>query len=106
LRSATPPPPWQTNPADVTAIRAAIASRRDESVCLLNYRKDGTPFVNQFFLCPLHAAADGGGVAYHLGVQVCVRVAGACDVLTAGTRAARTLMHLVPCCSGAIMWCC
>eukprot|EP00611_Tribonema_gayanum_P019905 TRINITY_DN3542_c0_g4_i5.p2 TRINITY_DN3542_c0_g4~~TRINITY_DN3542_c0_g4_i5.p2 ORF type:complete len:169 (-),score=58.68 TRINITY_DN3542_c0_g4_i5:681-1187(-) len=62
----------ETNPADVETIRAAIGAQTDANVCLLNYRKDGTAFLNQFFICPLHDAATGA-VAYYLGVQAAVR---------------------------------
>ena len=36
-------------------------------MCILNYKKDGTPFYNQFFLMPLHDEA--GKVLYFLGVS-------------------------------------
>ena len=36
-------------------------------VCLLNYRKDGTPFYNQFYLSPI--TDDEGVVTHYLGVQ-------------------------------------
>eukprot|EP00953_Heterococcus_sp_UTEX-ZZ885_P041886 21335-Heterococcus_DN1.PRE.1 len=59
-----------TDPKDVERIREAIKEQRDANVCLLNYRKDGTTFVNQFFLCPLRDAT--GTVVYYLGVQTAV----------------------------------
>jgi len=58
----------KTDPKDVAAIRKAIAKKVDANVCLLNYRKDGTTFMNQFFLCPL--LNKKGKVVYYLGVQV------------------------------------
>jgi len=30
-------------------------------VCLLNYRKDGSTFINQFFLSPIKVGHPGGG---------------------------------------------
>jgi len=38
-------------------------------VCILNYRKDGTPFFNQFYLMPLMNVTRTK-VLYFLGVQV------------------------------------
>ena len=38
-----------------------------KQVCLLNYKKDGRPFWNQFFLAPIHDAS--GVVEYYLGIQ-------------------------------------
>lgn len=42
-----------TKKEDVDRIRTAIKDQVPTSVNLLNYRKDGTPFVNEFFLAPL-----------------------------------------------------
>lgn len=41
-----------------------------EEICktLLNYRRDGTPFVNVLLLAPLHD--NKGNVKYYLGAQV------------------------------------
>ena len=36
-------------------------------VCLLNYKKGGFPFWNQFFLTPIHD--NSGVVEYYLGIQ-------------------------------------
>ena len=43
----------QTDRRAVEMIRDGIAREQDVSVCLMNYKKDGTPFYNQFFLAPL-----------------------------------------------------
>ncbi len=43
-----------TDKEEVAKIRRAIDEERDETVELLNYKKDGTPFRNRFFLCPLY----------------------------------------------------
>eukprot|EP00605_Chrysophyceae_sp_TOSAG23-4_P002430 GSChrysophyteH1.ASY1.ANO1.2689.1 assembled CDS len=51
----------------VDLIRTGIAEGRDVSVCLLNYKADGTPFWNQFFVAAL-TDADGEVVNY-VGVQ-------------------------------------
>ena len=47
-----------TDPVDVQRIRDAISEGTECSVVLLNYRKDGTTFWNQFFISPLRGA-DG-----------------------------------------------
>jgi hypothetical protein len=51
----------------VAAIRKGVAEGRDTSVCLLNYRADGTPFWNQFFVAPLRDL--NGSVVYYVGAQ-------------------------------------
>ena len=43
-----------TEQEDIARIREAINEERDVTVELLNYKKDGTPFRNRFFLCPLY----------------------------------------------------
>lgn len=42
-----------TDAGDVERIRSCLKEETEGSINLLNYRKDGTPFVNQFFLSPL-----------------------------------------------------
>ena len=61
----------ETLEADVDRIRQAIASKSEASVNLLNYRKDGTTFNNQFFLAPL--LSDSGDLQYFIGVQCSVK---------------------------------
>lgn len=63
-----------TDQNDVKKIRNAIASERETNVNLLNYKKDGTTFVNEFFLSPLRD--DEGKTLYFIGVQVQVPNAG------------------------------
>lgn len=43
-----------TLPESIDRIRTAIKQETSCSVNLLNYRKDGTSFVNEFFMAPLH----------------------------------------------------
>lgn len=43
----------KTKRDEVDRIRDAIQGEKERSVNLLNYRKDGTPFVNEFFISPL-----------------------------------------------------
>jgi PAS domain S-box-containing protein len=57
-----------TDKEEVAKIRRAIDEERDETVELLNYKKDGTPFRNRFFLCPLYK--PDRKIAYYLGVQL------------------------------------
>lgn len=48
-------------------IRAAIESRRDACVSLVNARKDGSPFMNKLFLFPIFALE--GSLEFYLGTQ-------------------------------------
>mmetsp|Transcript_59510 Transcript_59510/g.81313 ORF Transcript_59510/g.81313 Transcript_59510/m.81313 type:complete len:383 (-) Transcript_59510:780-1928(-) len=57
----------QTDPRAVAKIRKAISVGYDTSVCLLNYRIDGTTFWNQFFVAPLRDS--DGNVVNYVGVQ-------------------------------------
>lgn len=57
----------ETDPRAVAKIRNAIAEGFDTSVCLLNYRIDGSTFWNQFFVAPLRDS--DGEVVNYVGVQ-------------------------------------
>jgi len=57
----------ETDPKAVEKIRNAIEEGSDMSVCLLNYRVDGTTFWNQFFIAALRDAA--GNITNYVGVQ-------------------------------------
>jgi len=57
----------ETDPKAVEKIRKSIEDGTDMSVCLLNYRVDGTTFWNQFFIAALRDA--GGNVTNYVGVQ-------------------------------------
>jgi PAS domain S-box-containing protein len=56
-----------TDPAAVDIIRKGITNGDDTSVYLLNYRKDGTPFWNQFFVAVLRDS--DGNIVNFVGVQ-------------------------------------
>mgnify|MGYP006268524553 FL=1 len=56
-----------TDPKMVDRIRTGVAAGEDTSVCLLNYKADGTPFWNQFFVAALRDA--DGTVVNYVGVQ-------------------------------------
>lgn len=43
----------QTDPGDIAKIREAVKENKEACLCLLNYKKDGSTFHNQFFLTPL-----------------------------------------------------
>jgi PAS domain S-box-containing protein len=57
-----------TSPEDVDVIRDALLYEKHARVTLLNYRKDGTRFINQFALSPLRE--ESGKLAYFIGVQI------------------------------------
>mmetsp|Transcript_22636 Transcript_22636/g.29395 ORF Transcript_22636/g.29395 Transcript_22636/m.29395 type:complete len:556 (+) Transcript_22636:183-1850(+) len=57
----------ETDPRAIEKIRQAVNCGYDSSVCLLNYRKNGSPFWNQFFIAALR---DGEGqIVNYVGVQ-------------------------------------
>tara|TARA_B110000305_G_C19318728_1_gene577815 strand:- start:17 stop:505 length:489 start_codon:yes stop_codon:yes gene_type:complete len=57
----------ETDPNSVERIRKSIEKGVDTSVCLLNYRVDGSTFWNQFFIAGLRDAE--GNVTNYVGVQ-------------------------------------
>ena len=63
-----------TRKEDVDTIRGAIKGKKASSVNLLNYKKDGTPFINEFFISPLYTSEKK--LAYFIGVQCSVPKAG------------------------------
>lgn len=40
----------------MTKIREAVTEKKEACLCLLNYKKDGSTFHNQFFLTPMFDA--------------------------------------------------
>lgn len=68
-----------TSKRKVAEIRDAIREDRACNVCLLNYRRDGSTFWNQFYLAPIR---DEQGVAMYVGIQ--------CDVSAAVKTACAT----------------
>lgn len=52
----------------VSRLREALAQGREICEVLLNYRRNGSPFINLLMLAPLHD--DKGKVRYYLGAQV------------------------------------
>ena len=57
-----------TDRTQVAVIREAIANKRDVSVDLLNYRKDGTPFWNALYASPVFDEA--GNLQFYFASQV------------------------------------
>ena len=57
-----------TDPAKVAVVREAIEQRRDVSVDLLNYRKDGTSFWNALYVSPVFDEA--GELQFFFASQV------------------------------------
>jgi len=55
------------DPATVDLLRTAVREKREATVQLLNYRKDGTPFWNRLSITPVEDAA--GTVTHFIGVQ-------------------------------------
>ncbi len=58
----------ETDPAHVARIRDAIAARRDVVVELLNYRRDGSPFVNELYVSPVFG--PHGELLFFFGSQL------------------------------------
>lgn len=56
-----------TDQSAVDVIRRGLREGVDTSVCLLNYKADGTPFWNQFFIAPLRDAENN--IVNFVGVQ-------------------------------------
>lgn len=57
-----------TDPKQVEILREGILAGRDTSVCLLNYRADGSQFYNQIFLAALRNSSHK--IINYVGVQV------------------------------------
>lgn len=64
-----------TDPRAVDIIRKAVASGSDATCCVLNYKADGTPFWNQFFVAALRDADNC--IVNYVGVQCEVESEGA-----------------------------
>mmetsp|Transcript_16742 Transcript_16742/g.24289 ORF Transcript_16742/g.24289 Transcript_16742/m.24289 type:complete len:507 (+) Transcript_16742:82-1602(+) len=58
----------ETNRQDVQILSRGIEAGVDTSVCLLNYKADGTPFYNQIYVAPLRDAEMR--IINYVGVQV------------------------------------
>ncbi len=57
----------ETDPEDVQRIRRALNNKTETTVDIVNYRADGSRFLNRLLLTPIY---DGGGdLRYYLGIQ-------------------------------------
>jgi len=56
-----------TDPNAIEAIRHALKARTRFTIDILNYRKDGTPFLNRLRIRPLFD--ENGDVLYYVGAQ-------------------------------------
>lgn len=56
-----------TDPHAIEAIRQALKARTTFTIDILNYRKDGTPFMNRLRIRPLFD--DQGEHQYYVGAQ-------------------------------------
>ena len=56
-----------TDPRAIEQIRTALREGEPCHVCLRNYRKDGTAFLNELKLLPIRG--EDGGVDYYVGIQ-------------------------------------
>ncbi len=56
-----------TNPHAINAIREALKARTTFTIDILNYRKDGTSFMNRLRIRPLFD--DRGELQYYVGAQ-------------------------------------
>lgn len=57
-----------TNPSSVERIRKALAAGKEHYETFLNYRRDGSPFMNLLMMAPLYDSR--GTVRYFIGAQV------------------------------------
>ncbi len=56
-----------TDPDAAQAIRHALRAQTTFTIDILNYRKDGTPFMNRLRIRPLYG--DDGALMYFVGAQ-------------------------------------
>jgi PAS domain S-box-containing protein len=56
-----------TDPHAIEAIRHALRARTVFTIDILNYRKDGTPFMNRLRIRPIYDA--DGGLVFFAGAQ-------------------------------------
>ena len=58
----------RTKASDIASMRENIQNQKAMSCKILNYRKDGSQFVNQLFIQPLFSR-NGKKVSYYVGIQ-------------------------------------
>lgn len=80
-----------TDPKAVDVIRAAIANGNDATTCLLNYKADGTPFWNQFFVAALRDSDNC--IVNYVGVQCAVEPEAGASALEDKVNSVLPLQH-------------
>ncbi|GHP07599.1 hypothetical protein PPROV_000634100 [Pycnococcus provasolii] len=58
----------ETDQEEVRRIREAVEGKKAVSAHLLNFRKDGEPFINSLHIAPVHSAS--GSTKFFAGVQL------------------------------------
>lgn len=58
----------KTNPLSVKRIRESVQAGKEHCEVFLNYRRDGSPFMNLLMIAPL--CDSRGKIRYHIGAQV------------------------------------
>lgn len=84
----------KTQPWASSELRSAIAERRPALVEILNYRKDGTAFVNGVMITPLFGA--DGELAWFLGSQVALASGTSGSLVSRRQRAEHLVEQLSP----------
>lgn len=59
-----------TNQEAVREIYHSLALNREVQVSLINYRKDGTPFLNRVSIVPIPTDDNSSEIAYYVGFQI------------------------------------
>jgi len=83
----------ETDPEDVARIRRALRTRTETTVDILNYRADGTQFLNRLLLAPIFDAS--GALRYFLGIQKRLTDSEARSSFNVAQHAMRELTHRV-----------
>ena len=73
-----------TDPASVEAIREGLRQRREVAVELINYRRDGSMFLNQLLIRPVFD--DEGKLVHYFASQVDISVQRQAEALTRATE--------------------
>lgn len=58
----------KTNPSSVRRIREKLEAGKEHCETFINYRRDGSPFMNLLMVAPLYDSR--GVVRYHIGAQI------------------------------------
>ncbi|WP_373354248.1 PAS domain-containing protein [Pseudoroseicyclus sp. CXY001] len=81
-----------TDPEDIELLRRAIADGVETTIDILNYRKNGSSFVNRLVMTPVR---QNGEIRYFLGMQKPLTRAERLRSINFGTRMVRELQHRV-----------